>query len=82
VLFLRSRWLEDKYTLGSYTSTGTGYDPKYGVEMLQPLCSRDGVPRLLFAGEAYHPTYMSTMHGAYSTGVKQAKCIISYDKPT
>lgn len=45
--------------------------------MLEPLYHKDK-PVMLFAGEAYHPSFMTTMHAAYVTGVKQAKIIADY----
>ncbi len=33
----------------------------------------------MFAGEATHKTQFSTTHGAYNTGVREAKRILSYE---
>lgn len=35
-------------------------------------------PLLLFAGEACHNQYFSTVHGAYLSGVEQAKKIVCF----
>lgn len=36
------------------------------------------VPVLMFAGEATHDRYFSTVHGAYETGIEQATLCVEY----
>ena len=45
--------------------------------MLEPIFYNDS-PAILFAGEAYHHKWMSTLHGAYDTGRQQANVIAQY----
>lgn len=46
--------------------------------MMTPLCNSSSAPSLLFAGEAYHTSLMSSMPGAYQTGKQQAQVIIDH----
>ncbi|XP_037078111.1 spermine oxidase-like isoform X2 [Pollicipes pollicipes] len=64
-----SGWRSQPYSRGSYTyvKTGSSQDDIYALNA--PLCSEDGqTPRVLFAGEHCHPSFYSTVHGAYLTG--------------
>ena len=36
------------------------------------------IPRLMFAGEATHTTYFSTMHGAYVSGLREAERLVEF----
>ncbi|CAN0358948.1 unnamed protein product, partial [Phaeothamnion confervicola] len=42
--------------------------------------SAGGAPRLLFAGEATHPAFFSTAHGAFETGQREAARVIAFAK--
>ncbi|XP_067949636.1 uncharacterized protein [Watersipora subatra] len=78
---VRSNWGEDKYFLGSYSSElYKHYSPQQSVIMLEPIYNRESKPILLFAGEAFHRKWMSTLHGAYDTGLQQANAILGYIK--
>ena len=78
VTYCRSSWAEDKHFLGSYSSNMTpDYSPKLSDIMLQPIYCNDS-PVILFAGEAYHKKWMSTLQGAYDTGVQQANQILKH----
>lgn len=71
----RSTWRTNQFALGSY-SYATIHSGIPEIESLaQPLPSVDQ-PALLFAGEATHPCYYSTVHGAYLTGIRAAKQIL------
>jgi monoamine oxidase len=58
-----SRWWADEYSRGSYsfTAAGSGEDDRSALG--EPLADR-----LWLAGEAQHPTWHSTVHGAYASG--------------
>ncbi|XP_060518713.1 peroxisomal N(1)-acetyl-spermine/spermidine oxidase-like [Cylas formicarius] len=78
--FIRSSWYSNPHFKGtsSYESV-TGY--KYGGRNLPeklglPLLNDRGVPKILFAGEATHPYYFSTVHGAIETGYREADRLI------
>jgi monoamine oxidase len=78
---LRSNWSSDELIRGSYTYPAVGCCPDdfdiLAQPLPQPAChvtSGDEVSplQLLFAGEATHRHYYSTMHGAYMTGIREA----------
>jgi len=80
---VRTRWRTEPFTRGSYASigvTGTQQD----VENLgKPIYANphDCKPVLLFAGEATHPTFYSTAHGAYLSGRTAAQLLLEPDSP-
>ncbi|KAM9305653.1 peroxisomal N(1)-acetyl-spermine/spermidine oxidase-like [Gastrophryne carolinensis] len=79
---LRSTWHKNPYVRGSYTNVPLGVDAvKEQTALAEPLPSihqRKGLRPLqvLFAGEATHPNFYTTTHGAYMTGVREAERII------
>lgn len=46
------------------------------VEPVQ--AGKDDSATVRFAGEACHPKYFSTVHGAYQSGLEQAQKLLSY----
>jgi monoamine oxidase len=60
-------WATDPWALGSYSHALPGYADARSV-LAAPV---DG--RLFFAGEATHPTFFSTAHGAWESGVRAAE---------
>ncbi|XP_076831410.1 peroxisomal N(1)-acetyl-spermine/spermidine oxidase [Brachyhypopomus gauderio] len=82
---LRSQWLSDPYTCGSYSYVATGcsgYDIDTLAEPL-PLVGSDAAEPLqvLFAGEATDRSFFSTVHGALITGWREADRLISHYSP-
>jgi len=77
-----TRWHQDPYSRGSYSYTSVESSHKDVEKLAQPLpCDDDGNQRplqLLFAGEATHPTYFSTVHGAYESGLREAKRLLNH----
>lgn len=61
-----SRWASEPYIRGAYAAARPG-DAHRRAELARPLADR-----LLLAGEATSPTFFSTCHGAYLTGVEAA----------
>lgn len=73
-----TKWAEDAYSKGSYTFVSVGSSVK-DIELLsQPIYSDPchEKPILLFAGEACHPEFYSTVHGAFLTGKKAASYLL------
>ena len=71
-----SRWASDPLYRGSYSyvprgGSGADYDA-----LAAPLCDVRGAPRLLFAGEACHRTFYSTLHGAWLSGEEEAGLLL------
>jgi monoamine oxidase len=64
--YLISRWRKDLFSRGSYTYMKVNSTDKDRINMGLPV---DG---LHFAGESTSEEYMSTVHGAYFSGIKAA----------
>ncbi|XP_027231013.2 spermine oxidase isoform X1 [Penaeus vannamei] len=80
---INTTWWSQPYTRGSYTAVGVGASqvditniahPLY----MQPTCSK---PAVLFAGEHCHPSFYSTVHGAYLSGREAAQTLCVPDTP-
>lgn len=50
------------------------------MELAKPILNKEGRPILQFAGEASHPYFYSTVHGAIETGFREADRIINLYK--
>lgn len=59
-------WAHDPFSLGSYSHALPGHSGDRAI-LAAPV---EG--RIFFAGEATHPHFFSTAHGAYETGVRAA----------
>uniref|UniRef100_UPI0037E7C9B7 peroxisomal N(1)-acetyl-spermine/spermidine oxidase-like n=1 Tax=Semicossyphus pulcher TaxID=241346 RepID=UPI0037E7C9B7 len=78
---LRSQWFHDPWTGGSYTFPGKGCSAQDLENMMEPLPTKGSQAQplqVLFAGEATHPCYYSTVHGALLTGWREADRLISH----
>jgi len=80
-----SRWKSDPYTRGAYTYIHVGSNPQHLNYMSQPLFvnnSHNGASKekVLFAGEATHPNFYSTIHGAFDSGKREALRITCFIK--
>ncbi|XP_068182943.1 peroxisomal N(1)-acetyl-spermine/spermidine oxidase-like isoform X2 [Antennarius striatus] len=81
---LRTQWFHDPWTYGSYYHTTIGFSKKDMENMMAPLPmegSQSQPLQVLFAGEATHPHYYSTVHGALLTGWREADRLISHYAP-
>lgn len=78
---LRSQWFHDPWTCGSYSYLAIGCSGQDLENMVEPLPmkgSQSQPLQVLFAGEATHPCYYSTVHGALLTGWREADRLISH----
>ncbi|KAF7643932.1 hypothetical protein LDENG_00231000 [Lucifuga dentata] len=78
---LRSQWFHDPWTCGSYSYPGKGCSAKDLDNMMEPLPSKEAQSeplQVLFAGEATHSCYYSTVHGALLSGWREADRLISH----
>lgn len=66
--YVRTNWQHDPFSSGSYSSDQVGQLPSDRRILAQPVGNR-----LFFAGEATHPHFYATVHGAYETGVRAAR---------
>lgn len=76
---MRSQWFHDPWTCGSYSYPGIGCSAQDLDNMMEPLPTKGSQPlQVLFAGEATHPFYYSTVHGALLSGWREADRLISH----
>lgn len=76
----RSHWYSDNYSLGSYSYRTLVSDNENvsSIDLAEPILDDAKKLRVLFAGEATHPGYFSSTHGAVETGIREAKRILDY----
>lgn len=67
-----TRWSQDPFSGGSYSFPCTG-SPRSDIRALAASVNRS----LYFAGEATNADYPGTVHGAYLSGLREAKAIIA-----
>ncbi|XP_021918923.1 spermine oxidase-like isoform X2 [Zootermopsis nevadensis] len=77
---VRSAWSSNPHFRGSYsfrsmTSETLG---AFASHLAEPLTNNNKKPVLLFAGEATHEHYYSTVHGAVESGWREADRIFAY----
>uniref|UniRef100_A0A3B4YAR9 Polyamine oxidase n=1 Tax=Seriola lalandi dorsalis TaxID=1841481 RepID=A0A3B4YAR9_SERLL len=76
-----SRWFHDPWTCGSYSHPAIGCSAQDIENIMEPLPSKGSQSQplqVLFAGEATHPYYYSTVHGAFLSGCREADRLISH----
>lgn len=69
---LRSSWNTDPLYRGGYSYQSTKSQVKDVHRLAAPLPD-ERRPKVLFAGEATHPDYYSTVHGALLSGVRESE---------
>ncbi|CAF2812249.1 unnamed protein product [Rotaria sp. Silwood2] len=73
---LKSEWHNNKYIRGSYSYSSIKSN-KHDRRQLRASYAPDGIRRILFAGEATHEHYYSTVNAAFETGIQAANKILS-----
>ncbi|KFM82382.1 Peroxisomal N(1)-acetyl-spermine/spermidine oxidase, partial [Stegodyphus mimosarum] len=74
-------WESNPFSRGSYTYIGLKSSQR-DIELLATPIYNDpyhNKPTLMFAGEATHPNFYSTTHGAYLSGLKCAELMLEPD---
>lgn len=69
---LRSAWQTNEFTRGSYSFLSQMSSPEDIACLGEPLYVEEA-PVVLFAGEATHPHFFSTTHGARESGIREAE---------
>ncbi len=69
--FQMTDWSNDPFSKGAYSFVKTGSIPQHREDLALPV---DG--KLFFAGEATHLDHPSTVHGAYLSGIREAKRLL------
>ncbi|KAF7382463.1 hypothetical protein HZH68_015382 [Vespula germanica] len=77
---IRSKWYTNSnfrgcYSFQSMISEKLNVQPK---DLAEPIMSPDNKPLILFAGEATHDHYYSTVHGAVESGFREADRLLKY----
>ncbi|ELU01057.1 hypothetical protein CAPTEDRAFT_98966, partial [Capitella teleta] len=75
VSMVRTSWGSQRFFCGSYTFIPTGASVNDIESLAEPILGADTKPLLMFAGEATHPEFYSTVHGAFLTGQREAQRI-------
>ena len=70
--FQITRWASDPFSRGSYSYNAHGSKPAMRDALARPVNGR-----VFFAGEATNKAYFGTTHGAYLSGLRAAKEILS-----
>ncbi|CAM9824657.1 unnamed protein product, partial [Choristocarpus tenellus] len=76
-----TRWKRDRHARGSFSFIPPGCSAAEYEALSEPLCDAEGIPRVLFAGEATTPFHPSTVHGAWLTGLREAARLDMYARP-
>ncbi|XP_075223228.1 spermine oxidase-like [Lycorma delicatula] len=76
----KTTWASNQFIRGSYSfhtvkSDHLGYT---STDIAEPVSYNQTVPVVLFAGEASHDKYYSTVHGALETGWREASRILNF----
>ncbi|GMH40528.1 hypothetical protein BSKO_08432 [Bryopsis sp. KO-2023] len=72
VSYFRTKWCEDPYSMGAYSSIPVGSSAQDRVKLGDNVSNR-----LFWAGEAASVKYAATVHGAYLSGVETAQEILA-----
>lgn len=80
VNFFRTKWNSNPHFFGSYTYYSLKSDA-FGTStstLAEPVLNNKSEPLIQFAGEATSKHYYSTVHGAISTGWREAQRLIDF----
>ncbi|ELT94559.1 hypothetical protein CAPTEDRAFT_225468 [Capitella teleta] len=72
----RSTWKSNPFSLGAYSFIPVGAFAEDIETLAEPILDKDHTPTVLFAGEATHPNFYSSSHGALLSGKREAQRII------
>ncbi|KAG7511777.1 peroxisomal N(1)-acetyl-spermine/spermidine oxidase-like [Solea senegalensis] len=81
---LRTQWFHQPWTCGSYSYPKIGCSTQDRENIMEPLPGKGSQSQplqVLFAGEATHPSYYGTVHGAVFSGWREADRLISHYSP-
>ncbi|MEP0392182.1 MAG: FAD-dependent oxidoreductase [Erythrobacter sp.] len=75
--YIRTNWSTDPLSYGSYSYVAKGTSPEEYHALAQPIDEK-----VFFAGEATHPSFNSTVHAAYETGLSVAEQVLETNAST
>ena len=68
-----TRWGHDAYARGAFVYIPPGVEAFQQLQVMsEPIFGEHGEPLVLFAGEHTTPYHPSTIHGAFSSGIREA----------
>jgi monoamine oxidase len=67
-----TRWGEDRWAQGAYSHIPVGAEASDRDVLAEPLFGG----RVRFAGEATHRDHAATVHGAYLSGLREARALV------
>ncbi|KAH9249643.1 hypothetical protein BASA81_012612 [Batrachochytrium salamandrivorans] len=70
-----TRWHTDEFAKGSYSFVAMGSSPRDYDVLARPIGGNGSRPNLFFAGEATNRMFPASVHGAFFSGVREAKRI-------
>lgn len=80
MFIFRSQWYSNPHFRGVYSFQTVKCKRGSGITseniLAEPLTNAENKPIVQFAGEATHPHYFSTVHGAIETGYREADVLI------
>ena len=71
-----SSWASDRHIGGSYSFPRVDAAPDVADQLAAPLCDGTGEPRVVFCGEATSRAHFGTVHGALSSGEREARRLL------
>ncbi|UJR21809.1 hypothetical protein I4U23_024887 [Adineta vaga] len=77
---IRSQWFNNTSTYGSHTFIALGSTIHDIKRLALPWPNKPTEPLVLFAGEGTHERFYGTAHGAFLTGIREAKRIVELYK--
>ncbi|KAJ8912187.1 hypothetical protein NQ315_003791 [Exocentrus adspersus] len=79
---IKSTWRTNPHFRGTYSfEHASHYEQGLPDKLAAPITGKNGNPTVMFAGEATHPYYFSTVHGAIESGYREADRLIHYYAP-
>ncbi|KAJ8912188.1 hypothetical protein NQ315_003792 [Exocentrus adspersus] len=79
---IKSTWCTNPHFRGTYSfEHASHYEQGLPDKLAAPITGKNGNPTVMFAGEATHPYYFSTVHGAIESGYREADRLIHYYAP-
>jgi len=73
---IKSQWSSKPFIFGSHTFIQLCSNIHDIKQIATPWPNLPSRPLILFAGEGTHERYYGTMHGAFLSGIREAKRII------
>jgi lysine-specific histone demethylase 1 len=71
--YVVTRWGQDTYARGAFVYIPPRVEASKQLQVMsEPITSENGEPLVLFAGEHTTPYHPSTIHGAFSSGIREA----------